>query len=233
MNFTYDAAGNATSLFDNNNETIVQFGYDSAGRRQTLALGPGGTSPVTYGYDAVNRLASLSHNIAATPGYQALTFGYNPASQIVLRTSSNDAFASNTAQSVSRAYAVNGLNQYTGTTSGGTTSAAFQYDANGNLISDGTNSYVYDAENRLVSATGGHTATLAYDPLGRLWQLAGPLGASRFEYDGDKLLEEFNTAGAWVRLYAWAPAPTSPWSGTRSFQAGSRAATSTPTTRAR
>ncbi|MEA3061653.1 MAG: hypothetical protein QOJ94_1434, partial [Sphingomonadales bacterium] len=82
MNFSYDAAGNMTSLYDGNNETIVQFGYDSAGRRQTLALGPGGNSPVSYGYDPVNRLTSLSHNIAATPGYQALTFGYNPASQI-------------------------------------------------------------------------------------------------------------------------------------------------------
>ncbi|MEA2999456.1 MAG: hypothetical protein QOK17_1289, partial [Sphingomonadales bacterium] len=67
------------------------------------------------------------------------------------------------------------------------------------------------AENRLVSRTaGGVTATLSYDPLGRLWQLAGPLGATRFEYDGDRLLEEFNTAGNWVRLYAWGPSPDEP-----------------------
>jgi RHS repeat-associated protein len=206
MNFEYDGTDRMTRLFDGNNETIVQLGYDSAGRRQSLALGPGGSSAASYGYDPVGRLASLTHDLAGSASDQALTFGYNPASQIVARTSSNDAYASNTALNVSRAYAVNGLNQYTGTTSGGSPSATFAYDANGNLTSDGTNAYVYDAENRLVSRTGGgSTVALAYDPLGRLWQVAGPSGATRFEYDGDRLLEEFNADGAWVRLYAWGP----------------------------
>jgi RHS repeat-associated protein len=203
MNFGYDAAGNMTSLYDGNNETIVQFGYDSAGRRQTLALGPGGSSPVSYGYDPVSRLQSLSHDLAGTASDQALTFGYNPANQIVTRTSSNDSYASNTAYNVNRGYGVNGLNQYT--VAGG---ATFAYDANGNLTSDGTNSYVYDAENRLVSRSGG--VSLAYDPMGRLWQISAPTGTTRLEYDGDKLLEEFNTAGNWVRLYAWGPNPDEP-----------------------
>jgi RHS repeat-associated protein len=74
--------------------------------------------------------------------------------------------------------------------------------------SGSTNTYVYDAENRLVSRSGG--VSLAYDPMGRLWQLAGPLGATRFEYDGDRLLEEFNTDGNWVRLYAWGPGVDEP-----------------------
>jgi putative endopeptidase len=69
--------------------------------------------------------------------------------------------------------------------------------------SGSTNTYVYDAENRLVSRSGG--VSLAYDPNGRLWQLSAPTGTTRFEYDGDKLLEEFNTSGNWVRLYAWGP----------------------------
>jgi YD repeat-containing protein len=88
----------------------------------------------------------------------------------------------------------------------------FQYDANGNLRSDGGSSYVYDAENRLVSRTipGVSTVSLAYDPLGRLWQLSAPSGTTRFEYDGDRLLEEFNTAGSWVRLYAWGPGADEP-----------------------
>jgi YD repeat-containing protein len=121
----------------------------------------------------------------------------------VTRTSSNDSYASNTAYNVNRGYSVNGLNQYT--LAGG---ATFQYDANGNLTNDGTNTYVYDAENRLVSRSGG--VSLAYDPNGRLWQLAAPTGTTRFEYDGDRLLEEFNTSGNWVRLYAWGPNPDEP-----------------------
>jgi RHS repeat-associated protein len=121
----------------------------------------------------------------------------------VTRTSSNDSYASNTAYNVNRGYSVNGLNQYTA--AGGVT---FQHDANGNLTSDGSSTYVYDAENRLVSRSGG--VSLSYDPMGRLWQLAAPTGTTRFEYDGDRLLEEFNTAGNWVRLYAWGPGVDEP-----------------------
>src|SRR4051812_21881669 len=98
-------------------------------------------------------------------------------------------------------FAVNGLNQYTGTTSGGTPSATFTYDLNGNLISDGSNNYAYDAENRLVSASGGHTATLAYDPLGRLWQVASPTATTRFLYDGDRLAIEYNGVNNLLRAY--------------------------------
>jgi uncharacterized protein RhaS with RHS repeats len=58
---------------------------------------------------------------------------------------------------VSRAYAVNGLNQYA---SAGP--AAFAYDANGNLTSDGATSFGYDIENRLVSAAGARNAVLTF-----------------------------------------------------------------------
>jgi RHS repeat-associated protein len=203
MNFSFDAAANMTSIYDGNNETVVRFDYDTGGRRQMLTLGAGGSSPVSYGYDAINRLTSLSHTIAATPAFQAATFAYNPANQVVSRTNSNDSFASNSAYNVSRGYSVNGLNQYT--SAGG---AAFTYDANGNLTSDGSNSFAYDAENRLVSRSGG--ISLAYDPNGRLWQVSAATGTTRFEYDGDKLLEEFDASGNWVRRYAWGPTADEP-----------------------
>jgi RHS repeat-associated protein len=158
---------------------------------------------MAYTYDPLRRLSTLTRDLAGTMADQALTFSFNPASQIVTRTSSNDLYASNVAQNVSRDYAKNGLNQYTGTTSNGTPSATFAYDANGNLTSDGSTSFVYDAENRLVSASGAKTASLAYDPLGRLWQTSGgSAGTTRFVYDGDKLLEEYDGAGTRVRAYA-------------------------------
>jgi hypothetical protein len=113
----------------------------------------------------VSRLETLSHDLAGTGADQSLGFGYNPASQIVSRTSANDGYASNTAYNVSRSYAVNGLNQYTAAGP-----ASFGHDANGNLTSDGSASFVYDAENRLVSASGAKSAGLSWDPLGRLFQ---------------------------------------------------------------
>lgn len=52
-----------------------------------------------------------------------------------------------------RGYQTNGLNQYT---SAG--AACFTCNANGNLVSDGTNNQVYDVENRLVSRPGAQGA---------------------------------------------------------------------------
>ena len=40
------------------------------------------------------------------------------------------------------------------------------YDANGNTLADGMNSYSWDARNRLVSADN-NGASFSYDPLGR------------------------------------------------------------------
>jgi RHS repeat-associated protein len=106
----------------------------------------------------------------------------------VTKTRSNDAYAFNGYVSVSRPYAVNGLNQYA--TAG---SATFAYDDNGNLTGDGTNSYSYDVENRMTSATTAIGAiTLKYDPLGRLWQTIVPGKTIEFTYDGDSLVMEMN-----------------------------------------
>ena len=125
------------------------------------------------------------------------TFAWTPVGQVASRTASNDAYAWTASYNVTRAYAVNGLNQYV--TAG---PATFGYDANGNLTSDGTTGYVYDAENRLVSATGGHVETLTYDPLGRLFSTAGgSAGTTQFLYDGDALVAEYDGSGTLKRRY--------------------------------
>jgi RHS repeat-associated protein len=96
---------------------------------------------------------------------------------------------------------VNGLNQYS---SAG--AATFGYDANGNLISTvnppWSTSYVYDVENRLVSALGASSASLVYDPLGRLWEVTSPAtGTTRFLYDDDALIGEYDSAGTMLHRY--------------------------------
>jgi RHS repeat-associated protein len=107
--------------------------------------------------------------------------------------------------SINRGYSVNGLNQYTASGPN-----ALSYDANGNLTGDGGTTYVYDAENRLVSASGGRTATLSYDPLGRLWQVSAPSGTTRFLYDGDRLIQEYDVAGTLLRFYRHGPGTDEP-----------------------
>ena len=150
----------------------------------------------------MERLATLGHGFTSGTGNVGWTFGRNPASQITSAGRTSDLYAFNAYVSASTSYAVNGLNQYgstSTTTSGGTAGATLAYDANGNLTSDGTTGYVYDVENRLVSASNG--VTLDYDPAGRLWRMTSTSATVRFQYDGDALVEERDGSGTLLRRY--------------------------------
>ena len=219
--YTFDARGRMTSIKEGNVNTIATFGYDNAGRRSTLGMGVGGTkTSIAYHYDDVGRLDQLTRSLTTTASNQVLTFGYNPALQIVSRANSNDAYASNVAQDIVRPYSANGLNQYASAGAGGTQgSTTFTYDDNGNLKSSTTlvgstnvtTNFVYDAENRLVAANGGKTLNLAYDPLGRLWQTSGGSGGTtRLFYDGDRLAAEYDGSGNLLRGYTHGPGTDEP-----------------------
>jgi YD repeat-containing protein len=54
---------------------------------------------------------------------------------------------------VTNTYAANNLNQYSSIVCGSASPCEPVYDADGNMTSDGTFAYAYDAENRLVSVT--------------------------------------------------------------------------------
>ena len=68
--------------------------------------------------------------------------------------------------------------------------ATLTYDQNGNLTNDGVNTYVWDARNRLVSMSGGVTASFSYDPLGRRTSKTINSVASQFLYDGNDIAAE-------------------------------------------
>ncbi len=70
-------------------------------------------------------------------------------------------------------------------------STQMTYDLNGNTLNDGTNAYVWDARNRLVSANSGG-ATYAYDPLGRRVSKTLLSTATNFLYDGPNPVQELN-----------------------------------------
>ena len=141
------------------------------------------------------------------PAPGALGFTYNPAGQIKTTTRSNDAYAWGGHYNINRSYAVDGLNRITQIASPAVLTPS--YDGRGNLIADGTGaSYGYTSENALVTAPAG--ATLAYDPFGRLRQIAKAGVTTRMLYDGPDLLTELDGTNSVMRRYVHGPGVDDP-----------------------
>jgi RHS repeat-associated protein len=173
------------------------------------AMGAMGHAATTsYGYDGVQRPAWLAHNFSGGTGLVIWTYGRNPAGQLSSIARDNDAFAWTGHYGVQRPYTTNGRNQYSATGSG-QAETTFTYDDNGNLTSETTlnvtRTYTYDIENRLIAASvpGGSQVQLGYDPLGRLSWTTGSPNFTRFLYDGDALVAEYDYAGTlMIKRYA-------------------------------
>ena len=157
---TFDAADHPTSLIDHGSTTLASFTYDNQGR-PSVASRVNGTI-TGWSYDPISRLSDHSQDLAGSAYDIVWSHAWSPASQLVSWTRGNAIYAYPDAAK-SLAYTVNGLNQYASVNTN-----AYTYDANGNLVSDGGLFLAYDAENRLITAGGTKSASLIYDPLGRL-----------------------------------------------------------------
>jgi len=71
-------------------------------------------------------------------------------------------------------------------------STTLTYDLNGNLTSDGTNTYTWDARNRLVAITGGSAASFQYDGQGRRISKTINSAQTGFLYDGLTPVQELD-----------------------------------------
>jgi YD repeat-containing protein len=83
---------------------------------------------------------------------------------------------------------------------------ALTYDADGNLLSDGTRNYAWDAENRLVAITypgsPGEETSFAYDGLGRRTSITSIAGATTsYLWCGSRLCQARNAGGATTKEY--------------------------------
>ena len=104
------------------------------------------------------------------------------------------------------AYTANNLNQYTRVGA-----ATPTYDKNGNMTSDGTNTYRWDAENRLTGATvpgaagaAATTASYSYDAHHRRVKKTVGTTTTYFLWCGDTLLAEYSGSGTLQRRYLYA-----------------------------
>lgn len=197
VTYDYLITGDMSTIKEGGTTALATFAYDDLGRRTLLTRGNG--TATSYGYDAASRLSMQNFNLPGPTAELSLGFSYNPTGQIISTTRSNDVYAFPGNVNVNRAYTVNGLNQY-----GLAGPASFTYDPKGNLTSDGTNTYGYDSENRLISRGGGYS--LLYDPLGRLKEADSPPSlVERFAYDGLDLVGEYDGSNALVARYVFGP----------------------------
>ncbi|HZF27542.1 MAG TPA: RHS repeat-associated core domain-containing protein [Gammaproteobacteria bacterium] len=204
VNYDYLATGEMTVVRENGAASgvgvLATFAYDSLGRRTSIARGNG--TSTGYSYDTASRLDQLTQDFLSNNADQMVGMTYNPAGQIATRTSTNDGFGWTENQNTTRSYTPNSLNQYS--TAG---SVNPSHDARGNLTNFGTGAYGYSSENLLTSAPG--SVALTYDPLGRVYQISGAT-ITRFAYDGNELVAEYNSSNQLLRRYVHGPTEDEP-----------------------
>jgi RHS repeat-associated protein len=162
----------------------VQFLYHDMGE---MAYVVAGGTIVSLGQEA-RRLTSLAYNFFGNTYDVGQSFTYNPARQVTERVLSNDLYHHMDSIGQLGDYVPNGLNQYISING-----VPLIYDADGNLTSDGKNTYHYDNENRLVEVRGTAHADLYYDPLGRLYRIDSGGGNRYFTYEGDNITTEYRS----------------------------------------
>ena len=174
--------------------SVADYEYDNMGRVTDVFLGDGGST--TYQYDAIGRLDT--HTLT---DFNVTTLDYNPASQIVMRSVTDSTKQTAMPSSSPGSYAPNELNQYDSVDGN-----SLSYDPNGNLTAYDGWSYVYDAQNRLFSATqpGGPSLDLDYDSNGRLISTTLDSSTTDYVYSGDQLIGEYDPVGP-INLYVYAP----------------------------
>jgi RHS repeat-associated protein len=101
----------------------------------------------SYSYDTVNRLQAMTDSVTSQQ-CRGLSWTYDPWAN---RTSQVPTAGSCFSQPVTTFSSKNQL------------PSPYQYDAAGNLIADGSHTYTFDAENRIIKVDGGATASYAYN----------------------------------------------------------------------
>jgi len=165
----YDRAGRLADLNSHNDAGTVaryQLNRDAVGNPTGITTTRGTASQhVAYTYDVFDRLTAACVGAdcgAASTG--TIAYSYDEVGNRLSQTLSGSAGNSQTT------YAYDSASQLTGstvTTPGGTTSATYLYDRMGNVVQAGPDTFSYNLDHTVASATVGGSATAyAYDGQG-------------------------------------------------------------------
>jgi RHS repeat-associated protein len=166
--------------------TIVGLNYDDAGRRTSLTYPNGVTT--TYSYDEADRLVGIAYAQGPTP-IESVTYTHDAADNRISMTRANGPATLLPSASSAQYDAANEQTQFN--------SGTLTYDLNGNLLSDGVDTYTWDALDRLTAISGpGLSASFTYDALGRRISKTINGVTTTYQYDGDNVVAEGGAATA-------------------------------------
>jgi RHS repeat-associated protein len=172
--WAYDAAGNRT--VDQTDDAVFSTAHDGMNRMGSRA--PGG--PIVFS-GSLNEAGTVT--IDGKPAEVDAANNFRGTANLTSATTTVTVKAKDASGNET-------TNQYEVDRSGSTTTYA--HDANGNLTSDGTKSYFWNALNQLVEVKEGTTtiATFEYDGSGRRTEkVAGGL-THQYVYDAEDIVEE-------------------------------------------
>ena len=175
---TYAYDGNNRLLTMSQANATVSFAYDGGGRLTAMTL-PNGIVGA-YGYDGASRQNSRTYTLNGNT-LGSLAYTYDSLSRIVSVSGSlaRVALPNPAANTYDLANQFNAFG-----------SSTFQYDNNGNLTSDGVNTYTWSARNQLVAINGAVTASFIYDAEGRRVSKSINGVTTQYLYDGQNVVQE-------------------------------------------
>ncbi|MEW4286212.1 DNRLRE domain-containing protein [Priestia koreensis] len=208
--FDYKPGGDLKSITYKNSSSISASYVN--GRLDKEVLNTSSTQNLdtyTYSYDGNDNITHINSNKGTT------SYTYNKLDELIKEelpdgTSISydyDSVGNRISKSVIKSgstttsYDYNDANQLVSVD--GTT---YTYDANGNLQSDGSNTYVYNTFNQLeeVKDSQGQTiATYTYDEDGKRVSSTTSSGTVKYFYDGDKVLYETDGSNNVLREYTY------------------------------
>jgi RHS repeat-associated protein len=199
---TYDTIGRVS--LDQSALGTFQYNYLGQTAQVTAEVLQGNTWQSAYGYgtNAQDRqLQSIIH--PSTTGASNISYTTGPENQILSRADAPSMQASPYDPIVS--YVVDGDNRVQSANN-----IAWIYDANGNVLDDGTNTYQWDADNRLTFITnksGGHVSQFKYDGFSRRTVIIEKANASatpvetHYLWCGSAPCESHTATGQQLALY--------------------------------